>query len=189
MCPPFLAPSPGSLREPPSPRRGEERQPARLVPRPNGERIGSPGEAKPNRRANLVRGHLIPHSSSSPRCPLALAIANCGKTGGRKLAHLKFMCDLAAARPARTDLGPSIPIASDLPAFAGGFRMPAHAYRTVFSLGRLHGGPAEAGSPRDGEVRTPDGPTGTPRPVSRFAGYAGPSPHSRRRDKRSRRRD
>ena len=48
-----------------------------------------------------------------------------GKTGGRELAHLVVMCDLAAARPARTDLCPSIPLASDLPACAVGFLMPA----------------------------------------------------------------
>jgi hypothetical protein len=47
------------------------------------------------------------------------------ETGGRKLAHLVVMCDLAAARPARTDLCPSIPLASDLPACAVGFLMPA----------------------------------------------------------------
>ena len=70
-----------------------------------------------------------------------------GKTGGRKLAHLIVTCDLAAARPARTDLGPSIPRTSDLRAFAVGFRCRHTIYGALLSR-----------NPEDGPWLSPEDP-------------------------------
>jgi len=116
-----------------------------------------------------------------PRCPSALAIEKSGKTGGRKLAHLKFMCDLAAARPAI-----SVPACSAAPRFSRGF-----AAATVATASPRSGRGLCASFRHAGVIVPPGEPLGRTSPATRLRqprdGGADPFPPTRRRDRASRR--
>jgi hypothetical protein len=144
---------------------------------------GSSASVKKRRIIRIRHRMLSPRHAALPPWPLSF-----GKTGGRKLAHLVCMCDLAAARPARTDLGrPFLEhrTCRHSPTVSACRRA---IYGALLSRNLTWATATRARAQRNGDLETPDGPTGTPRSVDRFAGYAGLSPHSRRRDKRSRRR-